>query len=120
MKIGTDIIEISRIEGLVGKDAFLQRVFTDYERTYAASRGVQQAASLAGIYAAKEACMKALGLGMRQGTWQDIEITHDELGAPILHCYGPFKERMKALGFVCADVSISHCREYATSVVLLH
>lgn len=120
IRVGTDIIEIHRMEQAIGRDSFLQRVFTDYERNYAWERNKQAAASFAGIFAAKEACVKALGTGLRHGSWQDIEITHDAWGAPVLTCTGYFGQQMKALGYETMQVSISHCREYATSTVIVY
>ena len=67
IRVGTDIIEIHRMEQAIERDTFLQRVFTDYERNYAWGRNKQAAASFAGIFAAKEACVNALGTGFRHG-----------------------------------------------------
>jgi len=80
--IGTDIIKIARFEEMT--DHFMARVFTSNERAYILKKGH---ISAAGIFAAKEAVVKALGTGFR-GFWpSDVEITHDDLGKPhvILH-----------------------------------
>ena len=120
IRVGTDIIEIHRMEQAMQKESFLHRVFTEYERTYAWGRNKQASASFAGIFAAKEACVKALGIGFRYGSWQDIEVSHDAWGAPVLTCSGYFGKQMKALGYDTLQVSISHCREYATSTVIVY
>ena len=120
IRVGTDIIEIHRMEQAIERESFIQRIFTEYERNYAWGRNKQAAASFAGIFAAKEACVKALGTGFRYGSWQDIEITHDAWGAPVLTCIGYFGQQMKALGYETMQVSISHCREYATSTVIVY
>ena len=119
MKLGTDIIEIERIETAVAKKAFAKRVFTTHELSYAISRGKQRAASLAGIYAAKEAFVKALGIGFRQGTFQDIEVRRDDLGAPFIRLSGVFNDIFRKGGFTTIEVSISHCRLYAVAAVIL-
>ena len=111
IRVGTDIIEIHRMEQAIERDSFLQRVFTEYERNYAWGRNKQAAASFAGIFAAKE---------FRHGSWQNIEITHDAWGAPVLTCTGYFGQQMKALGYETLQVSISHCHEYATSTVIVY
>ena len=118
MKLGTDIIEIARIEQAVAKDTFDKRVYTAHELDYAKSRGKQKAASLAGMYAAKEAFVKALGIGFRQGTFQDIEIRRDEYGAPFIQLSGVFKDIFDQKGFTSLELSISHCRDYAVATVI--
>lgn len=120
IRIGTDIIEIHRMEKAIANEAFLHRVFTDYERAYGVSRNRQCVASLAGIFSAKEAFVKALGTGFRYGSWQDIEVRHDMWGAPSIHCQGYFQEQMQAFGYQTLQVSISHCHDYATSTVLIY
>lgn len=119
MRIGTDIIEINRIAKAVAKDSFRCRVFTTAEQAYCLSRGKQSNASFAGIYAAKEAFVKALGTGFRKGTWQDMEVYHDELGAPKLRCTGIFGAMVAQSGVTTVALSISHCRDYAVATVLL-
>ncbi|WP_251440491.1 holo-ACP synthase [Veillonella intestinalis] len=119
MKIGTDIIEIARIAKAVTKDNFANRVYTVEELKYANSRGKQEAASLAGMYAAKEAFVKALGTGFREGSWQDLEIRRDKLGAPHFILQGKFKDIFEARGFTQIEVTISHCHTYAVATVLL-
>ena len=120
MRLGTDIIEINRIEQAIHKSArFKLRVYTPSEIEYCEQRGKSKYQSYAGIYAAKEATLKALGTGLRQGTWQDIEISHDEMGAPILSIEGPFLKIMKSNLLHTSIVSISHCENYAMSTVIL-
>lgn len=119
MRIGTDIVEIDRIAKACSKEHFLQRVFTPLEIDYAKSRGKQEFASLAGMYAAKEAYVKALGIGFRKGTWQDMEVRRDEWGAPYLVRTGYFKEYELSLGISEVSLSISHAKAYATSTVIM-
>ena len=74
MKLGNDIIEIDRIRQAIEKSSsFKARVYTIHEIEYCKSRNKGCYESFAGIYAAKEAFIKALGTGMRHGSWQDIE-----------------------------------------------
>lgn len=119
MKVGTDIIEIARIQKAMTRAHFGPRVFTPHELAYAESRGQQKMASLAGMYAAKESFFKALGTGFRGGSWQDIEIKRDHLGASFILCTGYFGDVVKKQGIQSIQLSISHCKEYATAVVLL-
>lgn len=120
MRLGTDIIEIDRIKQAIERsDRFRQRVYTEHEIAYCENKHTGVYQSYAGIYAAKEAFMKALGTGLRYGSWQDIEVCHDEFGAPYLSITGAFKKIMQER--ICTEsiVSISHCREYAMSTVII-
>ncbi|MEG1520341.1 MAG: holo-ACP synthase, partial [Clostridia bacterium] len=88
MKIGCDISKIERFENI--KDAFLNRYFTKSEIQYFNSKaGKQKTQTIAGIFCAKEAFLKACGVGMGNGiSLQDIEITHDENGKPLINYLG--------------------------------
>lgn len=117
--IGTDIVEIARIEKAVRRAAFKERVFTRGEQAYAEGRGAQAQASYAARFAAKEAVMKALGTGLRGGALTEIEVTCDALGAPHAALRGAFAARAQALGVARIHVSLSHSRAYATAVCIL-
>ena len=120
MKLGNDIIEIERIRQAIERSSsFVERVYTPHEIDYCESRNKGIYESFAGIYAAKEAFIKALGTGMRHGSWQDIEIYHDELGAPLIRLQDTFKNIYETSGCTNIHVSISHCKEYAMSTVIL-
>lgn len=116
--IGTDIIEISRIEKAVQSEHFKKRVFTDKELKEIASKH-KQVESLAGLFAAKEAVSKALGTGFRNFGPRDIEIITDKLGKPgvILKC----EARVLAhrLGVESIHLTISHCKAYAVAYALI-
>ena len=100
-KIGTDIIRISRIEKSLEKEHFKASVFTDNEILYA-----KKAETFAGIFAAKEAYLKAMGTGINKRL-NAIEISHDEKGKPYIN------------GVPNSDVSISHDGDYAIASVIL-
>lgn len=119
MRLGNDIIEIKRITDAINKsDRFLERLFTEAEIAYCESRNKGKYESYAGIYTAKEAFLKALGTGLRRGSWLDIEIAHDKLGAPFICLQGVFKEIYDEKGYKNILVSISHCQSYAMSTVI--
>lgn len=90
--IGTDMVSIDRIADLISRygDRFIQRCFTPSEIRHCQQRGLgRRASSFAKIFAAKEAVLKACGTGMREGiSWQDIEISHDPLGKPLVQLTG--------------------------------
>ena len=77
------------------------------------------AASFAGRFAAKEAFMKALGTGLREGSLQEIEILNDELGCPYMELSGKFLEMAGKKDMARCWLSISHSREYATAQCVL-
>ena len=112
--IGVDVAEVGRF----GKDTlpqFCLRVFTDAEREYLSSRKYALT-SVAGLFAAKEAVLKALGTGIGNGVaLKDVEILHTEKGQPyaVLHRQAEriFSELGKRL-----SVSISHTSDLAVAV----
>jgi holo-[acyl-carrier protein] synthase len=84
--IGNDIIDIRRIEATLERfgDRFLERVFTDIERRKSDGRA-SRAASYAKRFAAKEACAKALGTGLRHGVyWRDMGVLNLASGRPTI------------------------------------
>jgi holo-[acyl-carrier protein] synthase len=117
--IGTDIIEISRIKKAVQtRPKLAERVFTRAEIDYCQSNG-DFFTSLAARFAAKEAVAKALGTGIRDFKWQDIEVTNDFLGKPNIVIYGKAQEIAGQLGVNTIHVSLSHSRDYAVAMVVL-
>jgi len=99
MEVGTDIIEIARIEKAIEDDRFIWKVYSEVERKWLEGKAAQ---SYAGLYAAKEGLVKAGG-----GVLSDYEIGHEESGKPyVISNKGNFK------------VSISHCKEYAVATVI--
>lgn len=122
MRIGTDIVEVSRIQRAITnwQNDFLQRVFTPQENIKI-NREDPNYERASGFWAAKEAVVKALGCGYRDGiTFKDIEINHDELGCPHLIFSGRVKELLIEKQMANASLSISHCQHYATAVVILY
>ena len=104
IRTGLDLCRISRMEKLTEKEHFCARVFTPDELAYAASRGVMRAASLAGIWAAKEALFKALGTGIN-AEMTEIEVVHDAAGAPVYRLWGKTAEKCRG---ALLSLSITH------------
>jgi holo-[acyl-carrier protein] synthase len=97
--IGTDLANIERIQGVLDRhgDRFRNRVFTDVEQAKAARRK-DVAGTYAKRWAAKEACSKALGTGLRMGiSWKDMAVSNLETGQPIMAVTGWAAERLKAI-----------------------
>lgn len=113
--IGTDVIEIERIENAIQKTGtFLYKIYTEREQAYY-KENHKRVETLAGLFAAKEAVSKALGTGFRGFSASDIEILPNDLGKPQVYLYGEAKILAKSLGICNIHVSISHCKAYATS-----
>lgn len=88
--IGSDLIDIRRIEKTLERhgERFTNRCFTDVERARS-DRRAQRAASYAKRFAAKEACSKALGTGLRMGiAWKDMAVTNLPTGQPVMQVSG--------------------------------
>ena len=97
--VGTDLCVIDRIRRSVERfgDRFLCRVFTEIERTRAARRP-DPAARLAQSFAAKEACTKALGTGLRKGVFlRDIGVRNLPTGQPVLELTGGALGRLQSM-----------------------
>ena len=97
--IGSDLVDIRRIEQVIGRhgDRFLDRVFTPIERTKA-QRRANPSATYAKRFAAKEACAKALGTGMRSGVfWRDMGVINLPSGQPTLKLTRGALERLQAI-----------------------
>jgi holo-[acyl-carrier protein] synthase len=98
--IGTDLCNIERIEGTLERfgHRFRDRVFTEREQHRAESRPRAVAATYAKRWAAKEACSKALGTGLRMGiAWKDMAVSNLHSGQPVMHVTGWAKERLQSM-----------------------
>lgn len=114
---GTDIIEIERIKENIENigEKFLKRVFTDKEIEYCESKKAQKYQHYAGRFAAKEAAFKAISKILKDKysvCWKDFEVINDEQGRPYLTLYNVDTIKIESI-----DVSISHCKLYATANV---
>ena len=99
---------------------FAARVFTDAERAYCESRGAAAAQHYAARFAAKEAALKALQTGWSGGiSWQDVEVTAKDSGAPVILFHGRALELYEATGAIAAHISIAHTTQHAIAEVIL-
>lgn len=120
--IGSDLIEISRIEGSVARfgERFLHRVFTAEEIRYCRQKRYGMAESLAARFAAKEAGAKALGTGISRGiSWLEIEVRRRPGEPPTLHWSGRALHRAEDLGARAVHLTLTHSRDAAMAVVVL-
>ena len=112
--IGTDIFEISRISNGMRNQRFRARVFTEEELKYCSGRPIESAA---GLFAAKEAAVKAAGVGF-SGFWPcDVEIIHDVSGKPAICPRGVFKDICDEKRIIF-HVSISHTKDMVVAAAV--
>lgn len=119
--IGTDMIEISRIEQSIEQfgERFLDRIFTPGEISYCQQKKKHSAESFAARFAAKEAAAKALGTGISRGiSWKEIEVQRQPGGPPTLRLSGRAREIADRLGIARMSLSLTHSRELALAVAI--
>jgi len=114
--IGIDIVAISRIRRAAARSGgrFLTRVFTEREREHCLARSDPHPC-LAARFAAKEAVLKALGSGVANCHWQDVEILQTTSGMPVVRLSGGAAAIARALGVEQVLVSLAHEKEHAVA-----
>ncbi|HEY5071095.1 MAG TPA: holo-ACP synthase [Caulobacteraceae bacterium] len=123
--IGSDLTDIRRIERTLARfgDRFIQRIFTDAEQTKS-DRRVDRGASYAKRFAAKEACAKALGTGMRRGVfWKDMGVVNARSGQPSMVLCGGAAERLQSMtptgALAVIHISLTDDHPYAQAFVII-
>lgn len=123
--IGNDLIDIRRIEQTIARfgDRFLDRIFTPVERAKSERRALS-AASYAKRFAAKEACSKALGTGLRRGVfWRDMGVVNLPTGRPTLRLTGGAAAHLQSLtppGYEARiDLTLTDDHPWAQAIVII-
>ena len=117
--IGIDIIESARVRDKIKRRSFKEKVFSLSEIDYC-ERQQKKTQHYAARFAAKEAFLKAIGMGLAAGyDLHEIEITHSKSGEPKLSVKGNFLKLKKKLKWNKAHVSISHIESVACAIVIL-
>jgi len=119
--IGIDLVHITRMQNNIERygDRFVKRILSrveldDYNGTS------EPAYFLAKHFAAKEAMVKALGTGFRNGlTFKNISINHNQFGQPRIMCNGRASEIMNSYGIQCSHLTITDEKDYACACVVL-
>ena len=117
INVGTDIVEISRIESCLRRENFLKRVFGTDEIKEITNSKKMNVCSIAGRFCAKEAFLKSCGKGLNINELKDIQILHKDSGEPYFKFSGDILINVKEKKYNFS-LSISHCRDYATAVVI--
>lgn len=120
LALGLDLVDLGRIAAALSRhgEAFVERFCRPGEP--AGREGAARIAHLAGLFAAKEAVLKALGTGWAQGLgFQQVEILRAPSGAPTVRLHGRASERAAELGVTAIHLSITHERGHAAAVAVL-
>jgi len=116
LRTGIDLIEIERIAHSISRHGqrFLTRIYTPRELEEVGDN----LASLAARFAAKEAASKALGCGIGDVRWHDIEVLHGPRAEPILILHGSAQSLAAELGLTTWSISLSHTKRHAVAMVV--
>lgn len=115
--IGTDIIEIDRIEKAIKQKGFLNKVFTDKEIEMFKAKSYKSE-TIAANFAAKEAVSKALGTGFRGFTFRDIEVLRNNLGKPIVNLSSNIESKFLEHEYI-VHISLSHNKTNAIAYAII-
>lgn len=117
--IGNDIIEIERIEKAISKEGFKDKIYTQRELENIKKRG-NRAETYAGVFSAKEAISKAIGIGVREFSLTDLEILNDDLGKPYVVVSEKLDKIIKSKKEdYQIEISISHSKKYAIAMAII-
>jgi holo-[acyl-carrier protein] synthase len=115
--IGVDVVEVQRMERVLARHPrFVARVYAKEEADYCLSQAFP-APCFAARWAAKEACVKALG-GIPEGRWRDIRVVRGDDGAVSIDLVGTAKARAQEIGAERVLVSVAHERSVAVAYCL--
>lgn len=116
MGVGIDLVEIERIERAVARsNHFVRRVFSPSEIHYC-TYSRRPSVHYAGIFAAHEAVLKALGTGFGDGVGLlDVEITHNHLGKPVVTLHNRAQEVAEEQGIIDVQISVSNTHDLAVA-----
>ncbi len=112
--VGIDLLYVNRFEKYKNNQKFLNKIFTDTELNFLKGKNYNNH-TMAGIFCAKEAFLKSIKKGIDSYSLKDIEVVHDESGAPELLLHN----ELNKYNSCNISVSISHDNEYATAIVLI-
>ena len=116
--LGTDLVEVERFRAALRRRATLaERLFSDAEREYA-FRQYDAAESLAARFGAKEAVMKALGVGLWKFPFRDVEVVRKRSGEPMLALHGKAATMAADRGVLDWKLSLSHTDSMAIAVAI--
>src|SRR6056297_3081742 len=118
---GIDLVNINRIKKIIIKweSHFLKKIYTKQEISYCENKKGNRFHSYAGLFAAKEAWVKAMGTGFRDIKWKEIEVKSNNLGKPELYLSNRLIKKIKKKKINGTHLSISHTEKLAIALVIL-
>lgn len=120
MEIGVDIVKIQRFEKLISDEKFLNKVYSNYEINYIKQKGANATSAMAGLYCAKEAVLKAIGIGINGGIkLNEISIIHNNSGKPYVELNDKIISYLSKYDLKEIKISISHDKDYAISQCII-
>lgn len=120
MKVGIDVLDVERMNKILKKNDHLQQIFSENELNYYKGKN-NYLPTLAGMYCAKEAFLKALSIGVRNGvSFLEIEVDHEESGNPVYKLSSHIRDILKSLKIVDVELSISHTDTFATAICIMN
>ena len=119
METGVDIVKISRLEKYQNDEKFLKKYFSNAEIEYI-SKKANSLETMAGIYAAKEAVLKAFGIGIGAGIeLREVSINHTKLNKPFVEVDAKVQHYLSGLSCAEISISISHDGDYAVAFCVI-
>lgn len=117
--VGIDSLDIVRMQRFVDNERFLLQYFTKYEVEYC-NQTVNRTMRMAGIYCAKEAFVKALGVGIGGGiALNEVEVNHGKNGKPFIKLSDSAMRMMNIMGFKEVNINITHTHSVSTAICIL-
>lgn len=117
MNVGIDIVEIAQVKQVSNLERFLDKYYSIEEIKYIRHKSVRKEQTIAGIFAAKEAFLKALEIGIgSEISLKDVVVEHKENNAPYILLNEPVLKLLKKYNYSNIDISISHGGEYSIAI----
>lgn len=115
MEVGVDIVEVKRFADMQNQTGFLKKYFAQSEIDYIIKKG-NRTQTIAGLYAAKEAVLKALGIGIGAGIrLNELCVLHDSAGKPFVEVNAQLNYYLNLKNCNSVAISISHDGGYAVA-----
>jgi holo-[acyl-carrier protein] synthase len=121
MRVGIDAVVVRRFKKMKNFESFLTKYFTDYEISYIVGKNLKKYETTAGIFAAKEAFLKALQIGIGAGiNLKLIEVKHNNNGAPYINLDKHLKQKLQDKNIEQVSLNIAHTKKTAIAICIIN